>query len=102
VTAFGVRCEKASTHRTQCRERVSQALERVCRAARARKEERFTALLQHINVDLLRLSFYALKRTAAPRVDGLTSLTLGRPKHTPAWHAHDAREPGHSCVARMT
>src|ERR1700677_1384503 len=61
-----------STHRTQCRERVSQALERVRQAAKRRKEEKFTALLHHINVDLLRLSFYALKRQAAPGVDGVT------------------------------
>jgi RNA-directed DNA polymerase len=61
-----------STHRTQCRARVSQALERVRRVARLRKKERFTALLHHINVDLLRESFYALKRRAAPGVDGVT------------------------------
>jgi len=61
-----------STHRTQCRVRVSQALERVRQAARERKEERFTALLHHITTDLLRLSFYALKRQAAPGVDGVT------------------------------
>ena len=61
-----------STHRTQCRVRVSQALERVRRVARERKEDRFTALLHHISVDLLRLSFYALKRQAAPGVDGVT------------------------------
>jgi RNA-directed DNA polymerase len=51
-----------STHRTQCRVRVSQALERVRRVAMESKENRFTALLHHISVDLLRLSFYALKR----------------------------------------
>jgi len=61
-----------STHRTQCRARVSQALERVRQAAKARKKERFTALLRHISIDLLRLSFYALKRSAAPGVDGVT------------------------------
>ena len=61
-----------STHRTQCRARVSQALERVRQAAKARKKERFTALLHHVNIDLLRLSFYALKRNAAPGVDGVT------------------------------
>jgi RNA-directed DNA polymerase len=55
-----------STDRTQCRTRVSQALEPVRQAARARKKERFTALLHHISVDLLRLSFFALKRSAAP------------------------------------
>ena len=61
-----------STHRTQIRVRVSQALDRVRQAARQRKKERFTALLHHITVDTLRLAFYALKRKAAPGVDGVT------------------------------
>ena len=61
-----------STHRTQGRERVSQALDRVRRAARLRKKEKFTALLHHVNVDLLREAFFALKRDAAPGVDGMT------------------------------
>jgi group II intron reverse transcriptase/maturase len=33
---------------------------------------KFTALLHHLSVDLLRDSFYALKRQAAPGVDGVT------------------------------
>jgi RNA-directed DNA polymerase len=61
-----------STHRTQGRERVSQALERVRKAARLRKKEKFTALLHHINLDLLLEAFFALKRDAAPGVDGVT------------------------------
>ena len=61
-----------STHRTQNRESVSQALERVRQAARHRKKERFTALLHHINIASLRMAFFALKRDAAPGVDGLT------------------------------
>jgi len=61
-----------STHRTQGRERVAQALERVRQAARQRKKERFTALLHHISIDCLRMAFFALKRDAAPGVDGLT------------------------------
>src|SRR3981189_37553 len=61
-----------STHRTQGRERVAQALERVRQAARQRKRERFTALLHHISVDCLRMAFFALKRGAAAGVDGLT------------------------------
>jgi RNA-directed DNA polymerase len=61
-----------STHRTQGRERVSQALDRVRQAARQRKKEKFTALLHHVSVDLLRESFFALKRDAAPGVDGMT------------------------------
>ena len=39
---------------------------------KVRKQERFTALLHHVTVDLLRESFYALKRKAAPGVDGVT------------------------------
>ena len=61
-----------STYRTQIRDGVSQALGRVRRVAKERKKEKFTALLHHVNVDLLRLSFYALKRKAAPGVDGVT------------------------------
>lgn len=61
-----------STHRIQSRERVSQALDRVRKAARLDKKVRFTALLHHVDVDLLRLSFLALKRDAAAGVDGIT------------------------------
>ena len=60
------------TCRAQNRESVSQALERIRQAATQRKKERFTSLLHHINVDLLRLAFFELKRSAAPGVDGLT------------------------------
>ena len=60
------------THRAQTRERVTQALDRVRQAARQRKKERFTALLHHVNVDTLRLAFFALKRKAAPGADGVT------------------------------
>ena len=51
---------------------MSPGLDRVRQAARQRKKERFTALLHHVTVDLLRDAFYALKRKAAPGVDGLT------------------------------
>src|SRR5258706_14314524 len=61
-----------NTHRAQNRESVSQALGRVRRVARQRKKEKFTALLHHINIDLLRMAFFALKRDAAPGVDGVT------------------------------
>jgi retron-type reverse transcriptase len=61
-----------STRRAQDRESVSQALERIRQAARQRKKERFTSLLHHLSIELLRLAFFALKREAAPGVDGLT------------------------------
>src|SRR5216684_4284747 len=59
------------TRPTQSGERVSQGLGGVRRAARERRRDRFTALLHHLSVDLLRDSFYALKRQAAPGVDGV-------------------------------
>ena len=37
-----------------------------------RKKEKFTALLHHVTVDLLREAFLALKRRASPGVDGVT------------------------------
>src|SRR5712672_4456333 len=64
--------DQQSAHRTQTRERVTQALERVRQAARQRKKERFTALLHHVDLAMLRTAFYAMKRAAAPGVDGMT------------------------------
>jgi RNA-directed DNA polymerase len=60
------------TRRTQSRGSVSQGLDRVRHAARQRKKEKFIALLHHVTVDLLREAFLALKRRAAPGVDGVT------------------------------
>jgi RNA-directed DNA polymerase len=64
--------DQHNTHRAQSRARVIQALDRVRQAARQRKNEQLTTLLHHINVDTLRTAFYALKRKAAPGVDGVT------------------------------
>jgi group II intron reverse transcriptase/maturase len=61
-----------STRRAQDRESVSQALERVRLAARRGKKEKFTSLLHHVDPEMLKTSFYALKRDAAPGVDGMT------------------------------
>ncbi len=61
-----------NTYPTRSGTRVSQGLAGVRRAAREGKETKFTALLHHLTVDLLRESFYALKRKAAPGVDGVT------------------------------
>jgi group II intron reverse transcriptase/maturase len=63
---------QSNTHPTQSGERVSQGLVGVRKAARDNKEMRFTALLHHLTVELLRESFYSLKRKAAPGVDGVT------------------------------
>ena len=56
---------------TQSGKRMSQGLSGVRKAARERREERFTSLLHHLTIDLLRDSFYALQRGASPGVDGM-------------------------------
>jgi RNA-directed DNA polymerase len=61
-----------STSPTQSGEIVSHRLSGVRQAAKERKQERFTALLHHVTIGLLRDSFLALKRQAAPGVDGVT------------------------------
>jgi len=80
--------ENTSQHRTpsaQDGSSVSKGLAGVRKVARERKQcwrsqlqpvgrkpEQFTTLLHHLNVDLLRASFHALKKNAAPGVDGVT------------------------------
>jgi RNA-directed DNA polymerase len=63
---------ESRTHRTQSRARVGQGLDRVRQAAQAQKKARFTALLHHVTVDLLKAVYSWLTRDAAPGVDGLT------------------------------
>lgn len=53
---------------TQSGERLSQGLNGVRERARKNKQERFTALLHHVTPELLRESYYGLKRKAAPGV----------------------------------
>src|SRR4030042_1579523 len=62
-----------NTLRTQSREEgVPSALHRVRQLARKDREVRFTALLHHVTLDSLRDAFLALRRDAAPGVDGET------------------------------
>src|SRR5947208_2545352 len=70
--------QQQSTCRTQGRESVSQALDRIRRVARTRKQEKFTALLHHISIELLEEAFFEQKENAAAGVDGMT------------WDAYDA------------
>jgi len=57
---------------TQSGKCMSLGLDGVRQAASLRKQERFTALLHHVTLNVLRDSFYALKRQAAPGIDGVT------------------------------
>ncbi len=50
---------------------VSQGLAGVRKVAKERRQEKFTTLLHHLTTGLLRQSYYALKRNAAPGVDGV-------------------------------
>ncbi len=61
-----------NTQPTQSGERVSQGLHGVRQRAKENKQERFTALLHHVTPQLLEESYYAIKRKAAPGVDGVT------------------------------
>jgi group II intron reverse transcriptase/maturase len=58
--------------RTPSRESGPSGLERVREAARKDKKTKFTALLHHVSIDLLRQSYHSLKKEAAPGVDGMT------------------------------
>ncbi len=57
---------------TQSGGSMPQGLSGVGQRAKERKQEKFTALLHHLTVDLLRESYFGLKRRAAPGVDGET------------------------------
>ena len=61
-----------NTPPTQSGESVSQGLSGVRQRAKERRQEKFTALLHHLTVDLLREGYFALQRKAAPGVDGET------------------------------
>jgi RNA-directed DNA polymerase len=58
--------------------RAHRALDRVRQVAERDKEARFTALLHHVNVESLRVAYLALRRQAAPGVDGVTWEAYGR------------------------
>jgi len=84
--------------------------ERAKRLARVREaakdgELKFTALLHHVSIDLLRESYYGLKKQAAPGVDGVTWQEYGQGLearlsdlhgrvHRGAYHAHRREESG--------
>ncbi|HEY6725204.1 MAG TPA: hypothetical protein VI197_14315 [Polyangiaceae bacterium] len=64
---------ECNTPRTQRRNSVPSALERVRQAAKQDRKQRFTALLHHVyDVERLRLAYRSLKRDAAAGIDGET------------------------------
>jgi group II intron reverse transcriptase/maturase len=64
---------ESNTPRTQSRDGVPSALERIRQAARRDRKQRFTALLHHVyDVERLRAAYLATKRDAAAGIDGET------------------------------
>ena len=61
-----------STRRTQGRESVTQAADRIRQFVQREPRERLTALLHHATVDALRWAYFELKKDAAPGADGMT------------------------------
>src|SRR5271155_5464670 len=55
-----------STVRTQSREAVSQAQARIRETVTRNRQDKLTALLHHVNIEVLRAGFFGLKKTAAP------------------------------------
>jgi RNA-directed DNA polymerase len=66
------KAELQSTVRTQSREAVSQAQDRLRGAVNRNRTDKLTALLHHVTVDTLRAAYFSLKRRAAPGVDAMT------------------------------
>jgi RNA-directed DNA polymerase len=80
---------KTAAHRTQGRGCASIGLEGVRQAARRDKTLRFTALLHHVTPELLEASYFALKRNAAPGVDGETWKSYGQDLQARLRDLHD-------------
>jgi len=63
--------------RTPSREGLSHGLDRVRQAAKERNGERFTALLHHVDIDLLRTAYGWLRKDASAGVDGVSWAEYG-------------------------
>ena len=85
---------QAAAVRTPSRVAASNGLAAVRQAARRCKDVRFTALLHHITVDLLEQSYFALKREAAPGIDGVTWQAYGDDLKEKLTELHGQDTPG--------
>ena len=92
----------SNPYRTPSRESGPNGLARVREAAKQDKKLKFTALLLHVSIDLLRQSYYNRKKKAAPGVDGMTWKKQGEDRegrradlhgriHRGAYHAQPSR-----------
>jgi RNA-directed DNA polymerase len=86
--------EQSPANRTQSRPTASSGLDRIRQAARRDRHLRFTNLMHHVTVDLLRESYFALKRNAAPGVDGVTWAAYGQDLEARLPDLHDRVQSG--------
>lgn len=86
--------EQATMTGTLRPEAVSSALGRVREAARRDSKQQFTSLLHHVTVDLLRDSYFSLKRDAAAGVDGITWSEYGEELEEHLPNLHDRIQSG--------
>ena len=86
--------DETTAVRTLRREAASSGLVAVRRAARQSKSVRFTALLHHITVDLLKQSYLALERDSAPGIDGVTWQAYGEDLEEKLTDLHDRIHKG--------
>jgi RNA-directed DNA polymerase len=70
--------EQSNSYRTQSRASGPNGLLRVREAAKKDKKAQFTALLHHVTIEQLRISYQSLQRQAAPGLDGMTWEEYGR------------------------
>jgi group II intron reverse transcriptase/maturase len=93
---------ESNPYRTPSRASGPSGLARVREAAKLDGKLKFTALLHHVSIDLLRESYYSLKKKAAPGVDGMTWEEYGQDLevrlsdlqgriHRGAYHAQPSR-----------
>ncbi len=94
--------EQPTSLRTQSRASESRGLLGVREVARKDKHARFTALLHHVTVARLQDSFYALKREAAPGVDGTTWHEYETDLDTKLVALHQPHAPGNVSSAAVT
>src|SRR5262245_33957403 len=81
--------DETAAARTLRRGTASNGLIAVRQAARQSKSVRFTALLHHITIDLLKRSYLSLERDSAPGIDGVTWQTYGENLEEKLKYLHD-------------
>jgi hypothetical protein len=80
---------------------VSHALDRVRQVAVRDKEARFTALLHHVDLGLLRAAYRGINRKAAPGVDGVTWAAYGQDLEANLQDLHRRVQAGATGRARL-